>query len=115
VSRDLRLLLLDMITACRKIQRYVAGRPWSEFERDEQAFDAVLRNLEIMGEAAKGVPQSLRDDAPEVPWRKIAGLRNIVAHEYFGLDLEIIRDTVESRVPEIITLLELVADRLKTS
>ena len=84
MSRDVRLFLDDMITACEKIQRYVAGRPRETFERDEQAFDAVLKNLEIIGEASKRFPASFRDRHPEIQWREIAGLRDIVVHEYFG-------------------------------
>jgi hypothetical protein len=65
VSRDVRVFLDDMITACEKIQRYLAGRPREGFERDEQAFDAVLKNLEIIGEASKRLPSPFRDVHPE--------------------------------------------------
>ena len=105
MSRDVRLFLDDMITACEKIQRYVAGRPREVFEHDEQAFDAVLKNLEIIGEASKRFPASFRDRHSEIQWREIGGLRDIVVHEYFGLDLDIVWDVVAKRVPDLLVRL----------
>ncbi len=99
MSRDPRLLLDDMIAACEKIRRYVAGRPRTVFESDEQARDAVLKNLEVIGEASKHLPTALKDAHPEIMWRDIAGLRDIIVHEYFGLDPDIVWDVVDQRVP----------------
>jgi uncharacterized protein with HEPN domain len=105
VSRDSRLFVDDMITACEKIQRFVARRPRGAFEADEQAFDAVLKNLEVIGEAAKRLPAEIRDAHPEIAWRDIAGLRDIIVHEYFGLDRDIVWDVVENRVPVLLAQL----------
>lgn len=105
MSRDARLFLDDMITACEKIERYVARRPRVAFEGDEQAFDAVLKNLEVIGEAAKRLPTDVKDAHPEIAWRDISGLRDIIVHGYFGLDLDIVWDVVENRVPELLVLL----------
>lgn len=111
MSRDVRLFLDDMIAACEKIQRYLAGRPREAFEQDEQAFDAVLKNLEVIGEASKRLPAPFRDVHPEVAWREIAGLRDIVVHQYFGLDLDIVWDVVANRVPDLLVRLRMLADR----
>lgn len=100
MSRDVRLFLDDMTTACEKIQRYVAGRQREVFQRDEQAFDAVLKNLEIIGEVSKRLPVSFKDSHAEIQWREIGGLRDIVVHEYFGLDLDIVWDVVANRVSD---------------
>ena len=105
MSRDPSLFVDDMIAACEKIQRYVAMRPRSVFESDEQTFDAVLKNLEVIGEAAKRLPGEVKDSHPEVSWRDIAGLRDIIVHEYFGLDLDIVWDVVDKRVPTLLVQL----------
>lgn len=113
MSRDSTLLIDDMITACEKIGRYVAGRPRSAFESDEQAFDAVLKNLEVIGEAAKRLPADVKDSCPGIAWRDIAGLRDIIVHEYFGLDLDIVWDVIDSRVPSLLAELRNIADKPK--
>jgi uncharacterized protein with HEPN domain len=105
VSRDLALLLDDMIRACEKIGRYLADRPREAFEADEQAYDATLKNLEVIGEAAKRLPSGFKESKPEIVWRDIAGLRDIIVHEYFGLDSEIVWDVVRNRVPVLLALL----------
>jgi uncharacterized protein with HEPN domain len=74
---------------------------FATFSADEMRVDAVVRNLEVIGEAAKNIPQAQRDLAPAVEWRKIAGLRDIVAHQYFGIDLNIIWEIVQNRLAEL--------------
>lgn len=113
MSRDPGLFVDDMIRACEKIQRYVAGRLRSVFESDEQSFDAVLKNLEVIGEAAKRLPPEVKESHPEIAWRDIAGLRDIIVHEYFGLDLDIVWDVVESRVPVLLVQLRSLGHTLK--
>ena len=112
MSRDARLYLDDMIAACEKIQRYLDDRPRGSFEQDEQAFDAVLKNPEVIGEASKRMPSSFRDAHPEIEWRDIAGLRDIIVHQYFGLDLDIVWDVVANRVPDLLIRLRTAAGSL---
>lgn len=106
MSRDWRLYWRDILTACHKVQRYTTDMDRAAFEADERTFDAVLRNLEIIGEAAKSLPSEARDRAPSVEWRKIAGLRDVLAHSYFGLDGSIIWDVVANKVPELLGALK---------
>lgn len=112
MSRDPRLFLDDMITACEKIRRYVAGRTRDAFEKDEQAYDAVLKNLEVIGEASKRLPAAIKDAHPEILWRDISGLRDIVVHEYFGLDRDIVWDVVDQSVPILVAQLRDLADEI---
>lgn len=111
MSRDFRLYLTDMCASAEKVLRYTRGLTFAEFIKDEKTFDAVLRNLEVIGEAAKHVPQEVRKRYPQVEWHRIAGLRDVVIHEYFGLDEEILWDVVQNEVP---VFLENVRRILKT-
>jgi uncharacterized protein with HEPN domain len=89
-SRDWRLYAEDIVEACSRIKRYTAGLDYEAFARDEKTRDAVVRNIEIIGEAAKALPDDIIARAPEIPWRKVRGMRDIVAHAYFGLDLKVV-------------------------
>jgi uncharacterized protein with HEPN domain len=101
MPRDYKLYLEDILEAAQRIERYTHGIDFATFSVDEMRIDAVVRNLEVIGEAAKNIPQAQRDLAPAVEWRKIAGLRDIVAHQYFGIDLNIIWEIVQSRLPDL--------------
>src|SRR5258707_15167895 len=89
-KRDPDLLVEDMLGAIRKIARFTAGMDEEVFRQDERTVDAVVRNLEILGEATKQLPEDFVARYPDVAWRQIAGLRNRIVHDYFGLHLEII-------------------------
>jgi uncharacterized protein with HEPN domain len=98
VRRDAAVFLDDIIEACDKIFRYTSGSIAEQFYRDEKTIDAVVRNLEVIGEAAKNVPDEMRAKIA-VDWKKMAGLRDVLIHGYFGIDLEIIWDIVENKLP----------------
>ena len=102
MSRDLLLFLRDVETACRKIARYTEGRDRDEVFADEMRFDALLHNLHVIGEAVKKLPEDFRDRHADLPWREIAGMRDVVAHAYFALDLDILWDAVQNDVPTLL-------------
>jgi uncharacterized protein with HEPN domain len=96
--RDWRLYADDIIESCGKIRRFIAGMTFETFAADERTHDAVVRNLEIIGEAAKSLPDEVIAKAPLVEWRKIRGMRNVLAHGYFHLETQVVRDTVTTKL-----------------
>ncbi|MGV0024047.1 HepT-like ribonuclease domain-containing protein [Phormidesmis priestleyi] len=98
MSRSIRLYLRDIIQSCSKISRYTQDLTIEAFVADERTYDAVLLNLQIVGEAVKQIPQEFRDYYPETEWRKISGLRDILAHAYFQINIEIVWDVVQNKL-----------------
>ena len=92
--RDEILYIEDCLEAISKILNYTKDLTDKEFYANEMVFDAVIRNFEIIGEAAKNIPTSLRDQYPDIPWKNIIAMRNIISHEYFGISKQIIWKTI---------------------
>ena len=102
MTRSPRLWLEDIVEAAELLGQYVAGLSFEEFEEDVEKQDAVARRLEIIGQAVKELPEELREAYPSVEWRAIAGARDIVAHEYFRLDLALVWGMVTKDVPRLL-------------
>jgi uncharacterized protein with HEPN domain len=100
-KRDPLVLLEDIMLAIQKIGRYTSQMDHNAFLTDELVIDGVARNLEIIGEAARQLPEDFRRAHPQIPWTQIAGLRNRIVHDYFGLDLEIIWEIIQHDLPEL--------------
>ncbi|WP_340106583.1 HepT-like ribonuclease domain-containing protein [Rhodohalobacter sp. 8-1] len=98
-SRSYIHYLEDMLESMRRIQNYTDGLTFEEFTSSTLKMDAVIRNLEIIGEASKNVPDNLKNKYPEIPWRSMYGLRNYVVHEYFGIDFENIWKIIREELP----------------
>lgn len=101
MSRDYKVYLEDILEAIGKIRTYTAGMSADSFAADNKTLDAVLRNLEVIGEAVKSMPDEIRSQHQQVEWKKIAGLRDILIHQYFGIDVEIVWDVVHNKLPEL--------------
>ena len=91
-KRDWRLFVYDMLDSIRKIETYISGMAYEEFLEDEKTKDAVVRNLEVIGEAANKIPEEVKIKHQEIPWRQIIGLRNRLIHGYFVVDYRIVWD-----------------------
>jgi uncharacterized protein with HEPN domain len=106
MSREESLYIADIEESCEKVLRFTKGMTYKDFVYDDLHFDAVLRNLEIIGEAVKNISEETRQNYPDVKWRKIAGFRDIVAHEYFGVNDETVWDIVENEIPALLEIVK---------
>lgn len=104
-KRDPQLLLEDIQMAIDKIERYTAGMSQDNFLADIKTVDAVVRNLEIIGEAVRQMPDAYKASHSKIPWMQVAGLRNRIVHDYAGLDLELIWQIIIKNLPDLKRLL----------
>ncbi|MBE7444887.1 MAG: DUF86 domain-containing protein [Planctomycetia bacterium] len=104
MPRDFRLYLDDILEAIHQIRTYMVDMDEEAFCADRKTQDAVIRNLEVIGEAAGNLPEQIQKAAPEVDWRKIKGLRNILIHEYFGINLPIVWDVIQNKLDPLETV-----------
>lgn len=109
-ERDYFLFAQDILEAARKIQRYVQGLSFEEFTEDEMRVDAVVRNFMVIGEAAGRIPEDWRERHPFVEWPKLKALRNVLVHEYFGVDNEVLWDIIRNHLPRLRQDMERILD-----
>lgn len=96
----------DIREAIQRITSYLSGMSYEAFVKDLKTQDAVIRNIEIIGEAAKGVSEELRADNPHIPWKSMAAMRDRLIHHYFGINLDIVWQVVSQELPELAPELE---------
>jgi uncharacterized protein with HEPN domain len=99
LHRDWRTRLQDIIEAAEWVERYTAGLDFEEFAANRMVVDAVTRNVEIAGEAARHIPTSIAEKYPDVPWRLMSDMRNVLIHNYPGVDLGVIWRTIRDDLP----------------
>ncbi len=104
-ARGWRLYIQDMIDFSEKVLSYTKGLDQATFIADDRTYDATLRNLELVGEAATHIPGTVRDAHPEIEWREIIATRNRVAHGYMGMDEDVIWDIIQTDIPNLLPAL----------
>jgi uncharacterized protein with HEPN domain len=100
-SRADRDLLGDILEALRRARSYTAGQSYEQFLADTKTQDAVIRALEILGEATKKLSPALRESHPEIPWKSMAGVRDKLIHDYFGVNVDIVWQIIQGELPAL--------------
>jgi len=100
-KREYRDYLQDIYDAINEVATFIEGMTYEDFLKDKKTINAVIRSIEVIGEASKQLPKAVRDKNPSIPWKKMAGMRNKVIHEYFGVDIEIVWKTVRKQIPAL--------------
>lgn len=113
--RDWQLRLQDILDSIDRVQRYTDGMTFASFCADDKTIDAVVRNFEIIGEAARHIPQNIETRYPQVPWVEMRGMRNLLIHEYFGISLPILWHTLTHNLPPLPPLLQHILDENNAS
>jgi uncharacterized protein with HEPN domain len=100
-KRPVDLLLDDICEALDRIEQYISGLSFDGFSKDNKSIDAVVRNLEIIGEASNRLPADFKKSHSQIQWAKVVGLRHRIVHEYFGIDLQIVWQILQKDLPSL--------------
>ena len=104
----------DIVDSMNKAVKFIEGMSYEQFIQDDKTVFAVVRALEIIGEAVKKIPEEIRVKYPEIPWKGMAGMRDKVIHEYFGVNLKYVWETVRKRIPELKPMFERLLKNLES-
>jgi uncharacterized protein with HEPN domain len=105
-SREMADYLDDILTAIADAEEFTHGMHYETFAEDKKTVNAVIRSLEVLGEATKRIPTSFRQKHPDIPWSKMAGMRDVLIHDYMGVDLKTVWKVTQERLPELKLMLE---------
>jgi uncharacterized protein with HEPN domain len=106
VSRDISLYIKDILRNMQDAEEFIQGYSYDKFASDKKTLNAVIRSIEVIGEATKRVPDEIREKYPSVPWKEMAGMRDKLIHFYFGVDREAVWLVVKERIPSLKPLIE---------
>lgn len=113
MKRDYILFLKDIISAIDSIEKFVEGMSFDDLLSDDKTSSAVIRKFEVIGEATKHIPDRLRDIHHDVPWKRMAGMRDRLIHGYFGIDFKLLWDTIKIEIPQLKTKLQEILKGIK--
>ena len=108
--RDWRLFIDDITESILRIERYCRGLTYGSFSGDQKTIDAVVRNITVIGEAARNVPAEVVARHPEIPWNEMREMRNVVVHGYFGISTQIVWETAQNDLPSLVGLMKALVD-----
>jgi len=112
--RSIRLYIQDILDCFKAIEGFLGNMSFTEFQNDDKTASAVVRKFEVVGEAAKNIPDAVREKYPEIPWKEMAGLRDKLIHFYFGVKYDLVWQTAKTRIPQLVPMMNEVLKELDT-
>jgi len=112
-KRDYRDYVDDILNSINDVDKFVGKMEFKDFKEDKKTINATIRSIEVIGEASQKIPKPLKSKFPDIPWDKMAGMRNKLIHEYFGVDIEILWQTIKEDIPSLEPLIIEVKQHLK--
>lgn len=115
MRRDYKLYLKDILSAIETIEKFVDSMSLEELKQDDKSTSAVIRKFEIIGEAAKQVPDEIRQKYSQIPWKEMAGMRDRLIHFYFGVDYKLVWETIKKRIPQVKLLITEILEKYENT